>query len=200
MSGSRRGAGAWSAGAVLLACCGLWAATAAVPTPETVIKDWPKRSSSEARMLIAKYGRPSRFDVDSLVWYGNGQWSKTILRRRSPRSFLGIHGRDILEQSISYAVPDDKIAALENFDTFVKYDRGTGELSSRATSEKLNYLALNLAAEIVADKWNADEARDFYAKTMRLSESGKSSAYLEGFVFPLGEQSAPKTEGVRGEP
>ena len=123
-----------------------------------------------------------------MVWEKSGPWRTIVVYRKAPRSFLGMHSNDILEQSISCKVPDDKLAELKRFDARIKFDKPSGELSSLSESEKFNYLILNLADEIVADKWSADEARDFYRKTVRLSESGKSSAYMTGFVFPLDKE------------
>ncbi|MFI5351188.1 MAG: hypothetical protein ACHQ2Z_16710 [Elusimicrobiota bacterium] len=158
-------------------------AAEAVQTPEGMIQNWPGRSRSTARALIAKYGEPSRFGDNDLVWFKNGPWRKTVVYRTSPLGFM--HGKDIVEQSIGYAVPEGKIAALKSFDSRIRYDKANKELSSRAENESLNFLALNLADEIVNDKRNADEARDFYRKTTKLSESGKTSAYTDGFLFPL---------------
>ena len=161
--------------------------SAAVQTPETVIQNWPGNSRSTALALIAKYGEPDRFTDNDLVWHGNGPWHQTVVYRTAPQGFL--HGKDVLEQSIGYDVPDDKVMALKSFDSRIKFDRATRELSSRAESESLNYLALNLADEIVTGKRTPDEARDFYRKTEKLSEAGKTSPYTQGFIFPLKQSS-----------
>jgi hypothetical protein len=174
----------YAAAVGILGLCALGAA-AAVKTPESVIERWPGRPRSEARVLIAKYGEPSNFDDNSLVWYKNGPWQKTVVYRQAPRGILGFHSNDILEQTIAYLVPDGKIPEVKRFDGRIRFDKANGQLSSVSESENLNYLALNLVDEIVTDKRNADEARDFYRKTMRLTESGKTSAYLDGFLFPL---------------
>jgi hypothetical protein len=159
-----------------------------VETPETVIENWPGRPRATALALIAKYGEPSRFTNNDLVWFKNGPWRKTVVYRYAPQGFL--HGRNILEQSITYAVPPGKVAALQEFDGGIKFDKKGGELTSRAESEGLNFLVLNLADEIVTDKRSPDEAREFYRKTVKLSESGKSSAYMGGFIFPLADDDS----------
>jgi hypothetical protein len=151
----------------------------AVQTPETVIRVWPERSRSTARALIEKYGEPSAFDDNSLIWYYVGPWQETVVHRETPK------GADIVEQSIFYEVPEKKIPDLKRFQSGLDFDTTNKRLSSRAKSENLNFLALNLANEIVAGKRNAGQARDFYRKTLTLSQSGKSSPYLDGFLFPL---------------
>jgi hypothetical protein len=158
---------------------------AAVQTPESSIRNWPERPRAAARALIAKYGEPTRFSDDDLVWFDNGPWRKTVVYRDAPQGFL--HAKNILEQSISYDVPPGKLAKLKSFDGGLSFDKKSGELTSRAETETLNFLVLNLADEIVTDKRSPDESRDFYRKTLRLSESGKTSAYMGGFLFPLPE-------------
>ena len=162
--------------------------SASARTAESAIRNWPERPRRTARALIEKYGAPGRIDLNDLVWYKNGPWQKTVVYRQAPRDLM--RGKDVLEQSISYAVPDAKVAELKKFDDGLKFDKSSGELSSRSESESLNYLALNLADEIVNDKRNAEDARDFYRKTARLAASGKSSAYFEGFIFPLNADRA----------
>ncbi|MFI5351187.1 MAG: hypothetical protein ACHQ2Z_16705 [Elusimicrobiota bacterium] len=156
---------------------------AAVQTPDRVIRTWPEPSRAAARALLDKYGEPSAFDDASLIWHRNGPWEDTVVYRGTPRRSKRGLDADIIEQSIVYAVPAKKITELKRFDSRLDIDRPSGEISARSESEKLNFLALNLAAEIVAGKRNAGQARDFYRKTLTLSESGKSSPYMEGFLF-----------------
>ncbi len=162
---------------------------AAMMSPEAVIQNWPGRSRSEARLMIAKYGEPASYDDDSLVWRMNGPWQETVLYRVAPRSIMGYHGRDILKQSIAYVVPSGKIGALRRFDGRLKFDRASGRLSVISESEDRNFLSLNLADEIVTGKRTAEDARLFYRKTIKLTSSGKSSPYLEGFLFPINGDS-----------
>jgi hypothetical protein len=159
------------------------AGKAAVRTPETVISQWPARPQREARVLIGKYGEPRNFDNDRLVWGNHGPWQQIIVYRKAPRSFLGYHGKDILEQSIAYVVPAAKVSTLARFDNRIRFDKASGRLSARSESENLNYLALNLADEIVKGKRDVDDARGFYRKTASLAESGKSSGYMERLLF-----------------
>ena len=158
---------------------------AAAATPETILQNWPGRSRSAARALISRYGEPSRFDADSLAWDDNGPWRKTVVHRKAPRGAWSLHAGDVVEQSIAYAVPDDKVADLARFDRRVRFDKGSGTLSSLSESENRNYLAVNLADEIVGGKRSPAQARSFYRRTVDFAASGKSSAYLDGFVFPL---------------
>jgi hypothetical protein len=184
---------ACAAALAILGLCALHASAAS----EAAIRNWPRRSRAVASFMIEKYGEPNAFDANSLVWYNNGQWRKTVVYRRSPRDNKGSRGDDILEQSISYNVPDDKISALKSFDDRIKFDKEKGELSSLSENENYNYLALNLADEIVGGKLSPGEALDDYRKTIRLSESGKNSELMYGFSFPLMIESKelPRSSG-----
>jgi hypothetical protein len=158
--------------------------TAAVRTPETAILNWPARPRLAALALIAKFGEPKRFDDDKLVWDDNAPWTETVVYRRAPEEIAGLHDDDIVKQSIFYGMPPMKIEELKRFDARLKFDPETGVLSSYSESERLNFLALNLAAEIANNTRDADEAREFYRKTVELAASGKNSAYMNGFLFP----------------
>lgn len=57
-----------------------------------------------------------------------------------------------------------------------------------------NHLAINLAHEIVEEKKSVEEAREFFAETMKkMMMQNESSKYLKGFIFdmPRGETADP---------
>lgn len=165
----------------------------ASPAPESVIRKWPRDARVTARAIIAEYGEPQRFTGADLVWIDNGPWRKTVVYRRARPRFLWNTDKDYLEQTIAYRVPVDKVDDLKRFDPRLEVDESRGLLSSRSDSEALNFLALNLADEVASDKRTVRDAREFYEKTERLAEAGKSSPYLRGLMFPTGP--APRREG-----
>jgi hypothetical protein len=110
-------------------------------------------------------------------------WKRIVVRRDAAVHDFPSRHSDYVEQTISYRVPVDKLGELAAFDGSLIPDRGRGELTSRAESEASNYLALNLADEIVSGKKTVPEARRFLSKQSRLSASGKSSTYAEGLLF-----------------
>ncbi|MFI5363071.1 MAG: hypothetical protein ACHQ49_13970 [Elusimicrobiota bacterium] len=160
-------------------------AEATAATAEAAIQIWPERSRVAARALIAKYGAPSRFDAETLAWTACGPWSRIAVHRDAARNFLGLRGRDVVEESIRYDVPDDKLAELKRFDGRLAADKSTGELTSRAETEELNFLALNLADDIVVGYRTASQARDFRRRTAEFAKAGKKSAYMDSIIFPL---------------
>ena len=152
-------------------------------TLDAIIARWPARSQALVRTMIEKYGIPNRMDRLEIVWYDNAPWKRTAVHRDSWSGLLGSRDHDYLEQTIRLSVPEDKAPALKRFGERIEVDKSGGELSSRAGAESLNFLALNLAAEISAGARSVKDARDFYRKTEELAKAGKTSPYLEGFVF-----------------
>lgn len=144
-------------------------------SPEKTIRKWPQASRAAARAMLAKYGRPQSYTGDELIWLDNGSWDKTVVYRGSA---------DCVEQTVRYQVPAEKVNDLKRFDRRLSVSEPGGLLSSRAGSERMNILALNLADEIVTGKRTVEDARGFYAKTVKLSEAGKSSSYTKKLMFP----------------
>src|SRR5665213_1085462 len=126
--------------------------TEASQTPQTVILKWPEGARVTARAMISKYGEPNRFSEGALVWIDNGPWQKSVVYRSAWPHFLGRKDKDYLEQTIAYRVPAEKIDDLKRFDRRLEVNESRGQLSARSESEALNFLALNLADEIVTDK------------------------------------------------
>jgi hypothetical protein len=168
--------------------------TASSQTPETVIEKWPEGARLTAGLMIAKYGEPTRWSEGALVWIANGPWEKSVVYRSAWPHYVGQRDKDYLEQTTAYRVPSAKIEDLKRFNRLLEADTKHGSLSIRSESEPMNFLALNLADEIVAGKRSVEEAREVYLKVERLSKSGKSSAYTEGLLFPSPVQSDKRTD------
>ncbi len=174
------------------------AAATSAGAAETAIKDWPKETQSQARMLIERYGQPATVNATELVWNDNGPWRKTTLRREGfTQSTMG-KDRDHLEQVISYQVPSGKLADVKRFDKRIEVNEAANELTSRADTESMNYLALNLADDIVKGQRSVQGARVFYQKVKMLERSGKSSPYLDGFIFTMDKVGTPGSEPATG--
>jgi hypothetical protein len=161
-------------------------------TPETVIQDWPDRAQAAARVMMEKYGQPDRLSNEALVWYNNGPWHKTVVYRKAWPHFPMVPDKDYLEQTIAYQVPNSKINPLKLFDQRIAVNKTKGELSCRSQSESISFLLINLADEIVTDRRSVEGARVFYRDVERLSQSGKSSPYMEGFLFELFDEAGSR--------
>ena len=159
---------------------------ASVPkaTAELTIADWPEASRGVAQVLLEKYGKPSSFDENALVWNQNGPFLKTVVFRDS--DWFDAHRKtrnDVVQQTISCMVPAEKVWDLATYDTRIVADPSHHLLISTAESEDMNVLALNLAHEIITGAKTTGQARAFYEHVLELSATGKSSAYAAGLMF-----------------
>ncbi len=87
-----------------------------------------------------------------------------------------------MKQTISYQVPTDKYDELAEYDGSVIVERTKGEISARCDKEEANFLALNLADDIVKGKRSVKDARKHYAETIL---EMKNMDYTKGFLFQV---------------
>ena len=99
----------------------------------------------------------------------------------------------MLYQVINYRVPADKFDELASYDGSVIVERTKGELGARCDMEEANFLAINLANDIVSGKKSVEEARKFYSEAMR---EMKHPEYKQGFLFQVSctDQGDPDKE------
>jgi hypothetical protein len=151
-------------------------------------KSWPTNSNVAAQYLIDKYGTPDAATEARLLWNNRGQWSQITLFRDGVSDNFPTTHLNILESTIHYDVPQDKAGELIKFYPALTVNRVSGTLSVRSDSEAANILALNLADEIVRGKRDIDSARDFMRDTLRKSQAGKTSPYMDHLLFPIAER------------
>ena len=160
---------------------------------EQIIAGWKSKPQEVARKMIAKYGQPNEATATRLIWFNNGPWKRTeLVNEEIPHQFPKPH-HDMLLQAINYRVPPDKFDELAEYDGSVIAERTKGEIMARCDMEEANFLALNLAHEIVTGKKSVNDARKFYAEAMR---EMKHPEYKQGFRFdvPRTEQGDPDQE------
>lgn len=77
-------------------------------------------------------------------------------------------------------------------------ERTKGEISARCDREEMNYLALNLAHDIITDRLSVEEARKMYAETAAAALQGKMHPYVQGLQFdiPKDETGDPDTPAL----
>lgn len=155
-------------------------------TPESVILLWPTFSYRLARLMIAKYGQPSEATDHSLVWEGNGQWKRTVVYRVPPLERNLSRGGGRLEQTVAYRVPAYRLDDLGRFDKKIEADAKERRLTARSDDESENFLALNLADEVLQGRRTPQSAADFRRSATRLRDSGKSSPYFDRLLFVRG--------------
>lgn len=158
------------------------------PAPDVVndlVGGWPEKSQEVANTMIAKYGQPDEATETMLVWHNNGPWKQTTLSRDPiPHDFPVPHV-DLLEQVIDYRVPSELFDELAMYDGSVIVERTKGEMSARCDKEDMNYLALNLANDIVTGRRTVEEARTFYAETAKAYMNGDRPPYTQGLQFDV---------------
>lgn len=142
-----------------------------------ILSGWPVAAQRTAEVVMEKYGPPDLAISDRLSWYENAPWKITTVYR-DPAEHI-----DVLEQTIGYAVPRDKVPALARLDVALRLSRDGRELSATSESEETNFLALNLADEVVRELRTPEDARAFYLRTVVQMNAGRSSPYLKGLRF-----------------
>lgn len=151
---------------------------------------WPKGSADAARTMIRQYGAPDEVTPTMLVWNDNGPWKRTIVSREEVAHDFPVPHTDMVEQFIDYRVPPDKFDELAAYDGSVIVERTKGELSARCGKEAMNFLALNLAVDIIDGKKDVAEARRFYAETAQRTMTAMKNkqplpAYTSGLLFEV---------------
>ena len=148
-----------------------------------MIGEWSEPSKLAARAAIEEYGVPDEVHYERFIWNAKGPWRRTVVRNVRP---FYVQDRDpgIVEQRIKYSLtPAQAADVAAAFGDRVRFDPQSGELSARSDREEFNYLRLNLAHDVMDGTLRPEQARDSYARTVSLAESGKSSPDLAGLRF-----------------
>lgn len=165
-----------------------------------VLGAWPEKPRLIARLMIEKYGQPDEIAKGRLIWNGNGPWKRTTVYREEVKHNWPMPHTDLLEQTVNYKVPPEKFSDLARFDGSVFAERTKGELSARCDKEEANFLALNLANEVIEGRKDVDEARRFYEQTIQRMLAGKSSNYLQKLLFKPASRKAGDPDKVSFKP
>jgi hypothetical protein len=147
------------------------------------VASWPEKTRRLAAQLITKYGVPAESTERQITWYANGPWKRTTLYKEEfQHNFANSH-KDVLEQTVNYRVPVDKLAALAQFNGSIVVNRTRGEMSSTSDGEDTNFLALNVADDVVTGERDAEQARTYYAQIIRAKMIKEPEAYLQALKF-----------------
>lgn len=150
---------------------------------QQITKEWPDVSKEAANAMTEKYGQPDEATPTMLVWHDNGPWLRTIVYKETIDHDFPVPHKDVLEQFVSYDVPPDKFDELAMYDGSVIAERTKGELSARCDKEAANYLAINLADDVIKGDKSVEEAREFYAETIKELMQGKQPEYTTALLF-----------------
>ena len=149
------------------------------------VVNWPARTKEAANTMIAKYGAPHEVTASMLVWRNTGPWKKTVVFKDEVSHHFPVPHTDLLEQFIDYKVPVGKFDELARYDGSVIVERTKGVMSARCDKEEMNFLALNLAHDIITNGKTVDEARAYYARAAKEFMQGKKDPYTQGLKFTV---------------
>jgi len=153
---------------------------------EDVIKTWPKGPRESAKRLIDYYGPPDEYSRSALIWHQTKDgWKRTVLYREEVPHDFPAHHTDYLEQFIDYKVPVEMFSKLAEYDGSVVVERTKGEISARCGGTSMNFVAINLAHDVITRKLTVAEAREEYARLYRAYKKGDMRPYARSFQFPL---------------
>jgi hypothetical protein len=153
----------------------------------SIISNWMAEPKMNAEKMIRKYGQPNEATDTQITWWHNGPWKWTKIENvEIPHDFPMPH-HDMMQQAINWRVSPSMFDALAKYDGSVIVERTRGEVSARCDKEEANFLALNLAHDIVTNRRNVQQARAFYAQTIKQMKAMRLDAqhrpYVKGFIF-----------------
>jgi hypothetical protein len=150
------------------------------PSADQAIQSWPDTSRAVAQETLSEYGPPDEIAADRLVWNHRPPWQRVVVYRTAASARPGAQ-EDVLEQTVAYDVPADKIAEIQRADLGVTAD--TSGLTAVSPSERNNFLSLNLAHDIIIGSQTAEQARASYDRIYDTTVSGKASPYTQSLMF-----------------
>mgnify|MGYP006199982003 CR=1 FL=1 len=168
---------------------------------KNILNNWAKEPRESAERLIEEYGEPAEFSATGLLWYDTKDgWKRTQLMKEPVEHMFPDKHNDFLRQFINYKVPPEKFSELAQYDGSVTCDRTRGEMAATCGGTSMNFVAINLAHDIITGKRNVREARDEYSRIYKAYNEGEHPPYTTGFQFelPKGDTSDPdvKTLGA----
>ena len=150
----------------------------------SMIANWPESARMAATDMMKKYVAPQEVTATMLKWHNNGPWKYTMITNyETPHDFPMQHP-DVMEQAIDYRVPASMSDDLAAYDGSVTADRTQSMIAARCDKEAANFLALNLAHDIVTKRKNVNAARSYYAKAIAaFKKSGTMDRYMQKLQF-----------------
>ena len=152
---------------------------------DVIIQDWPNTAQKAAKAMMEKYGDPDEKTESMLIWENTGPFTHTIVYKKEIQHDFPMPHKDVLEQIINYDVPTDKYDDLAEYDGSVIVERTRGTMAARCDKEGANYLALNLANDVIHGAKSVEEARQFYADAILKMLKGENVPYMQKLTFDL---------------
>ncbi len=149
-----------------------------------MLASWPMSAQMAAADMMKKYGPPQEVTATMLKWRNNGPWKYTMISNyETPHRFPMPHP-DVMEQGIDYRVPAAMFDDLAAYDGSVTADRTQGHLAARCDKEGANFLAINLANDVVTRRKGVPAARAYYARAIStFKKTGRMDPYMQRLQF-----------------
>jgi hypothetical protein len=157
--------------------------TAALAWAQKSLAGWPEATRRLGAQLMTKYGQPAEVTARQVTWVGNGQWARTTLYQEGAQQNFAAPHKNVLEQAVLYKVPVDKLVPLAQFNRSLAPNLARGELVSSADSEELNFLAINVADDVVKGERTPEEARIYFAQLVRAKMIKEPERELQKLKF-----------------
>lgn len=154
-----------------------------VKTARDIAAGWPEEAEAAANSMLNKYGAPDGITDSLLIWHDKGPWQEIIVKKDIIDHRFPDPHKDTIEHRIAYEVPVDRFDDLARFDGSLIAERTSGTLASRSQSEAMNFLALNLAHDIITNRRSVEEAREAHADIARAYMKGEQHPYTRGLRF-----------------
>lgn len=154
-------------------------------TVTRILGTWPDVSRQAATTTINTYGLPHEASATRLIWHNNGPWKRTVIYAEEVAHAFPTPHHDVVEQYIPYRVPVERFNDLAAFDGSVLVDRTKGEMSARCEGEEANFLALNLAHDIVTGRKDVETARRAYGEAMQARRAGNPPEIMRKLTFEV---------------
>lgn len=148
-----------------------------------VIGRWPEESREAAQLVIDARGEPDETTDSMLVWHDATPWKRVVATRTFYEHNFPVPHTDSVESFLDYRVPTERVSDLFAFDGSVVVERTAGEMSARCHDEEANFLALNLAHDIVTGAKSVEEARQYYGKEFLDYRRKQPTPYMERLHF-----------------
>lgn len=162
------------------------------------MSSWPKASKMAVDEIKGKYGKPDGMTADEFIWMNKGVWKKICISKKETKHSFPIEHTDMMQTTISYKVPADKMDDLGKFDGSVTFDRTQGTMSARCDKEGNNFLALNLAHDIITGKKTVEQARTSYGEIVKEKMNGGNPMYMQKLSFSTQPNAADPDKNTTG--
>jgi hypothetical protein len=117
------------------------------------------------------------------AFYETGPWKRTVINAQAVQHDFPMPHPDVFEQFIDYRVPPEMFEEFAMYDGSIIVARTKGDMSARCDQEGANFLALNLADEIVKGTRTVEEARRQHGEEIEKMKAGEMTSYTSGLML-----------------